>query len=520
MPTDIYTLGIEVDSTDVTQADAALDGLANAADHAGDEVQDLGSKAQGAGAKTKSYTNTTMRASKATRGLGANAGQAGIQVQQFVGQIQGGQNAMVALSQQSADLGFVLGAPLVGVIVSLGAVLAGVLMTALNSSKNALKDLTEELDVFGESFATVSQQIKVLAAEELTRNITEQEKVVSKINKTYQEQSDKLLDLRQMYKDRVVLVQGESQATTELALELSQVDAERQKEIQTLEKLQARLAGIRGENDVPDDAGAKAAAALAARHIANAELIQAQINLRRFSGQDEIEVLRAVADAETAILAIRAAEDFEAQQTKREARENSLQGEMDAVNAFYGAVEESRQRDNMLNAASLQTQLDQRRGIGAQTDKEEKEGRENTEKQKFLISKSFSSLFTTLMQSESKELFNIGKVGAAGKAVMDAYASINATLAQGGAFAIPAAVAVGAAAFANVASILSSSYGNTSSGGGSAPISAPAQTQQQAPQQQAVSINLQGSTFGSTGGQDVVEALQEFFDRDGEFVLS
>ena len=43
-------------------------------------------------------------------GMGRGAGQAGIQIQQFVGQVQGGQSAMLALSQQGADLGIVLGA--------------------------------------------------------------------------------------------------------------------------------------------------------------------------------------------------------------------------------------------------------------------------------------------------------------------------------------------------------------------------------------------------------------------------
>ena len=64
------------------------------------------------------------RASNAMSGIGRSAGQAGIQIQQFVGQIQGGQSALLALSQQSADLGFVLGAPLVGAVVGIGASIA------------------------------------------------------------------------------------------------------------------------------------------------------------------------------------------------------------------------------------------------------------------------------------------------------------------------------------------------------------------------------------------------------------
>lgn len=78
--------------------------------------------------------------------MGRTAGQAGIQVQQLVGQIQGGTNPMLALSQQAADLGFVLGAPLVGAIVALGASLAMNLLPALFSTTESTADLVKEID--------------------------------------------------------------------------------------------------------------------------------------------------------------------------------------------------------------------------------------------------------------------------------------------------------------------------------------------------------------------------------------
>tara|TARA_R100000951_G_scaffold91082_1_gene79406 strand:+ start:1 stop:1704 length:1704 start_codon:yes stop_codon:yes gene_type:complete len=73
-------------------------------------------------------------------GVGRGAGQAGIQFQQFIGQVQGGQSAMLALSQQSADLGFVLGAPLLGAIVGISASLIGILAPALLKTIEATKD--------------------------------------------------------------------------------------------------------------------------------------------------------------------------------------------------------------------------------------------------------------------------------------------------------------------------------------------------------------------------------------------
>ena len=74
-------------------------------------------------------------------GVGRSAGQASIQVQQMVGQIQGGVNPMIALSQQGADLGIVLGAPLIGSIVGIGAALGVSLLPNLFKATTAVQDL-------------------------------------------------------------------------------------------------------------------------------------------------------------------------------------------------------------------------------------------------------------------------------------------------------------------------------------------------------------------------------------------
>ena len=64
----------------------------------------------------KSFKGVDTQVSKTSKavnagmaGMGRSAGQAGVQIQQLVGQIQGGQNVMQAFAAQSADLGIVLG---------------------------------------------------------------------------------------------------------------------------------------------------------------------------------------------------------------------------------------------------------------------------------------------------------------------------------------------------------------------------------------------------------------------------
>lgn len=84
--------------------------------------------------------------------------QAGYQVQDFIVQVQGGQSALVAFAQQGSQLAgaFGPGGAVVGAIIALSSVLAGVLITSLNGGKNAmdaLKDAAEAMD----KVITVSQ---------------------------------------------------------------------------------------------------------------------------------------------------------------------------------------------------------------------------------------------------------------------------------------------------------------------------------------------------------------------------
>lgn len=114
----------------------------------------------------KSLDTRTTKTAKAVNsgmaGIGRSAGQAGIQLQQFIGQIQGGQSAMLALSQQSADLGFVLGAPLVGAIVGIGASVAGLLLPSLFDSKDATESLDEALESLSKVVKINSDGVNVL----------------------------------------------------------------------------------------------------------------------------------------------------------------------------------------------------------------------------------------------------------------------------------------------------------------------------------------------------------------------
>ncbi|MBJ8972710.1 coiled-coil domain-containing protein [Citrobacter braakii] len=96
--------------------------------------------------------------SKSTGKWKSGMQQAGYQVQDFIIQVQGGQSALVAFSQQGSQLAgaFGPGGAVIGAVIALGSIITGVLVTSLNGGKNAiesLKDAAETMD----KVITVSQ---------------------------------------------------------------------------------------------------------------------------------------------------------------------------------------------------------------------------------------------------------------------------------------------------------------------------------------------------------------------------
>ncbi|ENY0934784.1 tail protein (tape measure) [Enterobacter hormaechei] len=96
----------------------------------------------------KGAADTSMGSNK---GWKSSMQQAGYQVQDFIVQVQGGQSALVAFAQQGSQLAgaFGPGGAVVGSVIALSSVIAGVLITSLNGGKNAmdaLKDAAEAMD--------------------------------------------------------------------------------------------------------------------------------------------------------------------------------------------------------------------------------------------------------------------------------------------------------------------------------------------------------------------------------------
>jgi hypothetical protein len=142
---------------------------------------------------SKKIVKSTQAVKKSMGGMGRKAGAASIQLQQFTGQVSGGVNPLIAFSQQAADLGIVLGAPLLGSIVGIGAAIGVVLLPQLFKTTDALQDLEKisdslksSLDMsstgvldLSENLRKLAERSKPLAKLQISASIVEAEKQIS-----------------------------------------------------------------------------------------------------------------------------------------------------------------------------------------------------------------------------------------------------------------------------------------------------------------------------------------------------
>jgi hypothetical protein len=147
------------------EVDIELEKALEASDQLRRELKSLGDNAKNSagGIKTlETQAKTTATAvNQATKSGGAFRSQfqqAGYQIQDFIVQVQGGQSALVAFSQQGSQLAgaFGPGGAIVGAVIALGTVIAGTLITALNGGKNAMDALREAADAM-DKVITISQ---------------------------------------------------------------------------------------------------------------------------------------------------------------------------------------------------------------------------------------------------------------------------------------------------------------------------------------------------------------------------
>ena len=181
-----------------------------ATDKASANIAKVRKETERLGKQANLTAGSARKLSSSTTGLGRSAGMAGIQFQQLVGQVQGGVNPMIALSQQAADLGFVLGAPLAGVIVSLGASIATFLIPSLNDANESFDELQKRIKGISNDYRDLSEVTK----QQLLRSQTEEVEKATEKFKENKAELDSQITILGILRARQLRVKGSVDETT------------------------------------------------------------------------------------------------------------------------------------------------------------------------------------------------------------------------------------------------------------------------------------------------------------------
>ncbi|EKP2161853.1 phage tail protein, partial [Salmonella enterica] len=113
----------------------------------------------------KLNTTVTKTAGAVSGGLRSGMQQAGYQIQDFIVQVQGGQSALVAFSQQGSQLAgaFGPGGAVAGALLALGSILFGTLSTALSSTKDEMEQLKSAAETLNKVVVINSQGVAALS---------------------------------------------------------------------------------------------------------------------------------------------------------------------------------------------------------------------------------------------------------------------------------------------------------------------------------------------------------------------
>lgn len=163
---------VESLSQQVQQLDKAQEAASNGSKSLTTQIESVASAGQNASRqvgtaaeKIATVKNSAEVAAKSTGNFKSAFQQAGYQVQDFIVQVQGGQSALVAFSQQGSQLAgaFGPGGAVLGAFIALGTVLTGVLMSALGNTSNEMEKLEKAAEQLNKIVVINSQGVAALS---------------------------------------------------------------------------------------------------------------------------------------------------------------------------------------------------------------------------------------------------------------------------------------------------------------------------------------------------------------------
>ncbi len=464
---DIASLVIKTDTTETKKGVKDLKALEQqgkrteaAVDNLTESTQDL----------NQSSKNLKTGLGGASRG----AGQAGIQIQQFVGQVQAGQDPMVAFSQQAADLGIVLGVPLLGAVLGIAGALGTVLLPSLFKAKESFEDLIEKADDLDISLKETSPALFALKVAELEKQIRETEKAIEEETKTLKENQQVVADqvdlndrLKSRQRQRTNAQKAETEAVKTQTIVVEELNLKLLEQKADLESLTNQK--TKAEKDA-EDFGKAIIEEVKAHGKSEAALLREEAALLNLTEDQEraVEIMAQLLEGKQKLIDARkedaerakaeAQATREAAQAKREqdAADRALAKEQAVNQARIKAEELTREQEAAESRRQIRAAEDEARRLGlidveqseiesfarrleeqkkfAQnrllTEKQRAEAQRNIEKQtNDLAIKSAGDALNSLGQINA-QAFKIAKAYNIGQAVMNTYTGATKALAE------------------------------------------------------------------------------------------
>lgn len=529
-----------------------------------ESLDKLKKKFDDVGGGTDKFGKGTDQASGKVKRFNGIVGQAGFQVQDLAVQLQSGTSAFVAFGQQGSQLAgaFGPGGAVIGAIIAVGAALGGVLVGSLTSAASNVEELSEKILQLNEDMKTLTKSQREFLAAEERKNIAE-------TRKEYDKLIEKAGELRQKLEDAQAgeLKIGGRKVTSAVRIEeevkkiqedLLALDSAVDLSFQEIEAGEKRIAEILGKTseDVEDSTKKNqdaVEALIASLKMQNDTFGESESFIANYVAQlkgatdEQLKEIDALAksiekkklDAEAQEKLNKQLEksnqlrqrwvEIEAENERARARQaegliNQLltteemaskirEERLDALKAFN-----AKELEELGGHAEAKRRIEEDYQKAVSTIQKTEYGTRNQ-----LLIQSFGDI-ASLMNTENRKLFEIGKVAAIAQATITGYEAAQASYKWGAYLGGPVGGAAAAAASLVATGVQISNIASTQFGSKSAPSTNTGGTTSAAAvaptTQQNVSISLTGDTFTRGQVTGLIDQINEAIADGAEIRLS
>ena len=473
----IAKLGMKVETDGAAKASSDLDRVSASSEKATASAKRLSTQATTTG--------------KATGALGHKAGQAGYQVADLAVQLEMGTPFLRAFGQQASQLLSVFGPAgiLAGTIVAVGAAIGNVVMS-MKGSVNVVQDIKNKIDELNGSVGNLSDAFRAQGINQATVALGQYERELWDVQGTLNEIATDGM-IRRMYSPEEI---KDLEVNAETLVSLihdtnARIFALREQGTTPKGyKTEAQLAeeGVKALTKAEDDAETLRQYRVAAwiKHYQIMEGLAAAEAAKEYALQRQrYELIWALDDEDR---------EFEAARLDARAAATELRYQTEVADWAVFLTRMKSLGDDFWAAQKAAYDADKDAAIKAEQDK-------------LAAKAALSNAFQTLMTSESRALFEIGKAGAIAETIVNTHTAAGKAYAQLGVFGAPAAAAIVAAGAVRIGKIASTQFGSKSAGGDTTP-ELPSAAPAAAARQSNIAISIGDSQFFS---RDTVMQLIE-----------